>query len=107
MGAFEQHVALKQCFPMLGEHHVSDRKADEKPQPPAVGGSEAASTVEVKVAPLSQAANAYLYSPILLCIGDILGTKKKPYHQKLSFSISLQIGCQISCDYQHDESKKI
>lgn len=34
---------------------------------------------------------------ILLCIEDILGTKKNPYHRKLSFKISLQIGCQISC----------
>lgn len=106
--SFEQHVALKQfqCLPMLGVHHVSSRKAAEKSQPPAAGGSKSASTVEVSVAPWPQAANACLSILTPHCTEDILGTKTRPRH--LSFHLaSLQIGCYVSGDCQPYEHKEI
>jgi len=86
--SFEQHVALKQfqCLPMLGVHHMSGRKAAEKSQPPAVGGSKSASTAEVGIAPTAQTANACLSSPTPHCTEDILGTKDRPHH--LSFPLA-------------------
>lgn len=59
---------------------MSDRKAAEKAQPPAVGGSKPASIVGASAALLSQAANAWLSSPTPYCTGSILGTKTRFHH---------------------------
>lgn len=80
--SFEQHAALKQFqhLPMLGMNHMSDKKAAEKSQPPAVGGSKPASTMEVSVALLSQAANAWLSSPTPYCTENISSTTTRFHH---------------------------
>ena len=65
---------------MLREHHVYGRKTAEKSQPPAVGGSEAASSVETGVVLLSKATNAYLCNPFLHFTEHVWGTKSRPHH---------------------------
>lgn len=75
-----------QCLPMLGEHHVSGRKAVEKSQPPAVGGSKSANAAEVGVVPSPRAVNVCLSRCTSHCTEDIWSTKTRPRH--LSFPLT-------------------